>query len=143
MLTKKILQFNAVRQKINYLLVGVVTAAITYYSVYPPPAGVGGGGSNYVLHVVAYFGLAAALLTHFHSTKHGIIESVALSSLAGIGIELIQYNLAFRTFSLMDIAANTAGAALIIFDYRGFAVNKAVELEDQALKQVCRLIELV
>lgn len=119
-------------------------AIITYYSVYEPVAGAGSySGSNYLLHGLAYFGLSAVLVMHFHPTKHGIMESVILASAVGVGIELIQFNLTHRTFSVLDMMANTLGASLIIFDYHGFAVDKMVHLEDKMLNQVSELNEFV
>ena len=131
------------REKLNLAAVGIVCATITYFSVYQSFSLVGYTGSSYILHGLAYFGLAAVLLMHFHPTKHGIMESIILASAAGIGIELIQSALSYRTFSFLDIMVNTFGASLVVFDYHGFAVDKIVALEDKALDQIKDLNKVV
>lgn len=131
------------REKLNFAAVGVVCAVITYFSVHQSVSVGSYSGSSYLLHGLAYFGLSAVLMLHFHPTKHGIIESIILASAVGIGVELIQFNLAHRTFSVLDITANTIGASLVVFDYHGFAVDKIVALEDQLLDQVSKFNEFV
>lgn len=62
-------------------------------------------------HVLAFFGLA--LLLDFSFPDSGLDWRKILALLAfGLLIEAIQYYLPYRTFSLLDVAADGAGIAL-------------------------------
>jgi VanZ family protein len=62
-------------------------------------------------HVLAFFGLA--LLLDFSFPDSGLGRRKILALLAfGLLIEVIQYYLPYRTFSLLDWAADGAGIAL-------------------------------
>lgn len=132
------------RQKINFAAVGIFCGLITYFSVYQPGSTVRGYANLSTLaHILAYFGLSAVLMLHFHPTKHGIIESIVLASTVGLGVELIQFQLPYRSFSRSDVLFNTLGASLIVFDYQGFAADKIVALEDKILENIPVISEIV
>lgn len=127
------------RQQINLGIVLVTAAAITYYSVRPLPIGPyepSGISITYLYHGVAYFFLAGALLLYFHDTPRGHVEAVLIASLFGAIIELLQYGVPGRYFSIVDLLVNTAGAALILLDHRVTFITVIIHAEDQILERI-------
>ncbi len=67
-----------------------------------------------VNHIAAFAVLA--LLADLSFPRHGFWLPKALLLLAyGLGIEVIQYFLPYRTFSLLDLLADAAGVTLLFF----------------------------
>lgn len=97
----------------RWLPVVVAAAAIYVVSVRPAPTG-GGGGQTFslLLHVGAYAGLAAVMFraVRYRTGLRGAV--VVACAVFGLLIEVQQYLLPTRYFSLMDAAANTVGAAM-------------------------------
>lgn len=93
----------------------VAGTAAVIYGVSILPAGPGSGGTVTVslfLHVVAYMGLAAVTfraVRYRKGMRGGVVVGCALF---GLLIEVQQYTLPTRYFSLLDAAANTAGVAV-------------------------------
>ncbi|GAB3691645.1 hypothetical protein GCM10028857_29270 [Salinarchaeum chitinilyticum] len=73
---------------------------------------------SYVLHVVAYAGLALtiayALVDAGPSWRRRALTAFALATAFGLGIELVQATTADRTPSLLDATANAAGATIVL-----------------------------
>lgn len=124
------------REKLNLGLAAAAFATVAYMSFRSstgaPPAG--GQGFRLLLHGFAYFGLAAASLLYFHDTDRGVVEAFVAAVAFGTAIELLQGQVPYRYFSWADIAANTAGASLVLLDHRVEAVTAAIELEDRAIE---------
>jgi len=74
-----------------------------------------------VAHFVLY-GLTAILLFRYFIRKTtgriAFYKAVALASIYGAAMEVVQYLLPYRSFSLGDIAANAAGAFLACLVYK-------------------------
>lgn len=124
------------RNKLNLALVAAVTFTITYYSISRPVAGPVSGGSSLLLHGLAYFGLAAALLVYFHDTEVGHIEAIAFAVIIGFSIEIVQYFLPYRHFSVIDGLTNLFGASLVMLDHRIDAVTHIISFEDRLVETV-------
>src|SRR5512143_1461411 len=64
-----------------------------------------------VEHVIAFYSLA--LLADFSFTQNGFGRAKALSLLSyGLAIEIIQYFLPYRSFSLLDLGADAVGLVI-------------------------------
>ena len=66
-----------------------------------------------VVHFVFYGMTSVLLLRHFinkATPNRAFYTSVALASMYGAAMEVVQYFLPYRSFSLGDITANTLGA---------------------------------
>jgi len=100
----------------------VVALAVTVASLVPPGDGLsitgplGVLGIDKWLHGIAYAGLAG-------TTAFALVEDVRVdvrlalraglgAILYGVGVELLQAALPYRTFSLLDAAANSVGAVV-------------------------------
>lgn len=74
------------------------------------------------LHLLAYGTLAMTIAYAIqHSrrrTAHLLILVFVATVLYGTGIELVQYTLPARTFSLADILTNAVGATIAVFAWR-------------------------
>jgi len=64
-----------------------------------------------VSHFLAFYTLALLADFSFPKGGFGFIKIVLLLTY-GIGIEVIQYHLSFRMFSLLDVAADTMGLVI-------------------------------
>lgn len=125
----------------NLTLVAAVTAVILWGSLRPTSVApsTGTGSSALVLHVAAYFALAGALVLYFHDTGKGLLEAALTAVIFGLAIELVQSTMQSRFFSTVDIAANAAGASLVLLDHRVNLVTEIVELEDRAIEAALEL----
>jgi len=68
-----------------------------------------------IVHFVFYAMTSILLFRHFMKKSTPIrafYTSVALASIYGVAMEVVQYFLPYRSFSLGDMAANTLGAFL-------------------------------
>lgn len=120
------------REKINQLGLIITILTIGYGSL---TAGTPVSAGGLPLHFIAYFVLASAFLVNFHDTKRGHLEAMIASGTVALGLELIQFFLAFRTFSLIDFAVSFAGASLITLDHHLGTVTRFIELEDRILEE--------
>lgn len=92
---------------------GIVFAA----SVVNPPSGgvpavgpLGLVGADKWVHATAYAVLTVFLAYALRATTFRLLVAVAVvASVYGVGIELVQSTLPFRTFDRLDAAANTLG----------------------------------
>lgn len=91
---------------------------------------------SYFGHFMMYFFLSGAFLLYFHDKKHDHLDAVVLAGLAGLFFELLQSQLAFRTFSFLDITVNFLGASGLFLELKFPAVHKIVEFEDRQLKNL-------
>lgn len=88
------------------LIVAIVT--VLYLAITPLPVPVVEDVNDKASHVLAFFGLA--LLLDFSFPDRGLDARKVLALLAfGLLIEVIQYHLPYRTFSLLDWAADGLG----------------------------------
>lgn len=122
-------------QKINLAAVGIITFLITYFSMIPASNNLRQGFSL-LLHGVAYFALAGALLLYFEDTRLGHTEAIAFACFMGLGIEIFQYFLPFRTFALTDVAANSIGASVVALDHRNKVVEKVLRVENHLISRL-------
>lgn len=122
------------RERLNLLLLAAVASTITYFSFISIEAGAAPGGTFSFLHLAAYFGLASAFLLKFHDTKRGHVEAFLAAGLFGLGIEIFQYGIPYRAFTLQDVAMNFLGASIVLLDHRVELVTEIVELEDRMLE---------
>lgn len=124
------------RDYLNLIFIFFLLVLISYLSLAPistpathlPVAMIG--------HLTMYFLLAGTFLTYFHDKKHSHFDDVIIAGLAGLGMELLQSQLAYRSFNLFDILVNFVGAGLIILELKVPFVHKIVELEYQLLKKL-------
>lgn len=74
-----------------------------------------------IVHFVLY-GLTSILLFRYFirntSSRKAFYRAVALAVIYGAVMEVVQYFLPYRSFSLGDIAANSAGAFLACLMYK-------------------------
>lgn len=107
---------------VRWLGVLAVAATIAVYSTVSTAATGNVTGLDiaisYVLHVVAYAGLALtiayALADAGASWRRRAMTTFAVATTFGLGIELVQATTADRTPSLLDAIANTAGATIAL-----------------------------
>ncbi|WP_414836807.1 VanZ family protein [Candidatus Nanohalococcus occultus] len=125
----------AVRTKVNAGFLVAVAGVITYFSTVSLNSAGAPSGTFSFLHLAAYFGLGAAFLLYFHDTRRGHLEAVAAAGVFGLGIELVQSTIPYRSFSFEDIAVNFLGASIVLLDHRIGAVSKAIEVEDKILEE--------
>ena len=129
------------RKKLNLAAVLSIVVGIAYLSLRSTSGSAVGTSTNgYILHSIAYFALAAALITYFQDTQRGHFEAVLVATAFGFLIELIQMTLSYRYFGVYDALANLAGASLILLDSRSVVVSKVVETEDRILSTVSSII---
>lgn len=123
------------RQQLNYGLVAAAATVITWFSVQPlAGAPTAAGFSLYtILHVVAYFGLAAAILLAIIEVPHAVEKAILLSFLFGFAIELVQMGLPTRTFAARDILLNLGGAVILAVDRRLGLAEHVVAVQDRLL----------
>ncbi len=98
----------------------------------PGPAGYAGGDISY-LHVPIYFVLSALFLRMFlggRGAKSCFIIAVAFSTIYGIVMEVFQYFLPDRIFSLADVGLNFAGSCLV-FIFASRVLRKLVLMKSQ------------
>lgn len=128
------------RQRLNQLLLGIGTVGIVFFSVIDP-----GTGARSVLtpvaplaHLVAYFCLAAGVLVVLHDTRRGHAEAILAAAVFGLGMELVQGWLPYRTFGWDDVAVNAIGASLILLDHHLDAATWFIEQEDRFIERLAR-----
>lgn len=126
------------RQRLNLALVLGIAATIFYFSVRPIPAPAYDAGFNTTLlyHAAAYFAFAAALLLYFHDTPRGHVEAILTATLFGATMELLQFFITNRVFSVIDITANTLGAGLVLLDHRSRLVTSVIATEDRMIDRL-------
>ena len=88
------------------LIVAIVT--ILYLAITPFPVPVVEDVNDKASHVLAFFGLALLLDFSFPASALDVRKILALLAF-GLLIEVIQYHLPYRTFSLLDWAADGLG----------------------------------
>ncbi|MFC7132499.1 MULTISPECIES: VanZ family protein [Salinibaculum] len=116
-----------VGQRARWGLVAVVAAAILVAAVVRPgdagptlgPLGV--LGLDKYLHALAFAALAATLAAALatSSVERLLVVVVLVSVGYGLLVELLQLPLAYRSFSLLDLAADAVGAVLVALLWRG------------------------
>jgi len=89
----------------------IITAFIVILSVTPSHPSVSTGQLDKAGHFIMY---AVAVWAYLRAARQ-IAAPVVLCALLGITMEIVQYFLAWRSFSLLDIAANCAGIATSTF----------------------------
>lgn len=108
------------------LLVLVTIGVLLYYSIVPAP-GTGSISSgpfgilsySMWLHIIGYMGLAIVLAyatAHIALPRWQVLGAVFVVVMAcGMAVEVVQYFLPGRTFSVMDMLVNAVGAAIGLF----------------------------
>lgn len=120
---------------LNYLLIFLIIAAISYLSL--APLNISLNRHTALLgHIGMYFVLAGALLTFFHDKKHGHADAVIIAGLTGLIMELLQSQLPHRSFDLLDIAVNFIGAGLIFLELKFPVVHRIVEFEERLIENM-------
>lgn len=89
----------------------IITALIVFLSVTPSQPSISTGQLDKAGHFIMY---AVAAWAYLRAARQ-IAAPVVLCALLGITMEIVQYFLAWRSFSLLDIAANCAGIAAATF----------------------------
>ena len=82
-----------------------------------------------IVHFVIY-GLTSILLFRYFirktNSRSAFYKAVALASIYGAAMEVVQYFLPYRSFSLGDMAANAAGAFLACLMYKKVKLKTAL-----------------
>ncbi len=126
------------RQKLNLTAAAVTAGLILYLSVIPY-RGTGGGSSlGLVKHVIAYFVLSATLMAYLHDRGRGPIAAILIATAFGVSLEIAQNFLPTRNFAVTDIAANAAGASLILLDHRSAILARILNIEDVLIEVLLR-----
>jgi VanZ family protein len=89
-------------------------ALVVLYASVVDPSGAGNPdvGTTLPLHAAAYAGLALAVgYAQLAADRRALLAAVALATLFGAVVELVQWPLAYRTADALDAAVNGAGAA--------------------------------
>jgi VanZ family protein len=77
----------------------------------PGVAGTLGAETTLHVHAAAYAGLALAVgYALLAADRRSLLVAVAIATLFGAGVELVQWPLAYRTASALDAAVNAVGA---------------------------------
>jgi VanZ family protein len=74
-----------------------------------------------IVHFVLYGLTSILLFRHFirkTDSRSAFYKAIALASIYGAAMEVVQYFLPYRSFSLGDMAANAAGAFLACLTYK-------------------------
>ncbi|MFB6245793.1 MAG: hypothetical protein ABEJ03_05610 [Candidatus Nanohaloarchaea archaeon] len=123
---------ETVRQKANSLAVFTGAAVIAYYSMVPFGGGDGSptGGSSALLHLTAYFGLAAGTSVCLEDGKGGRAEAFLAVTVFGAAMEVAQGQVPSRFFSYGDIAYNSAGASLVLADPGGKFSSRFARIQE-------------
>ncbi|WP_049902352.1 VanZ family protein [Halococcus agarilyticus] len=117
-------------RSVRYALVAVVACVILVASVLEPdptaaptmgPFGI--VGADKWTHALAYAGLTGTLLyASVSSNRDGsrVVLAVVLAVGFGIGVELVQWPIPYRTASVADAIADAVGALLLALAWRSF-----------------------
>lgn len=127
------------RTRLNQLLVVIILAIIIVLSVMPLSPQPGPAPTipwSLLFHGSMYFFLAGALLLVFHDTTKGHLEAIIVTAVIGFSLEIVQYFLPFRSFSLVDITVNSIGASFVLFDHHIDAVSSIIHIEDRLIESV-------
>jgi hypothetical protein len=114
---------------LRWLLVAAVLGAIVAGSVVRPtgvrrlvPGPFGLLPSSVWLHGLAYAGLAVVLAYALQTTPRPdwqvLLGVFVVATAVGIGVELLQLTLSYRTFDVTDALVNAAGAALAVTGWK-------------------------
>lgn len=102
----------------RWLLVGIATAGILYFSVITTPSAPSGAGPFWdkKLHFLAYGGLtlayAYATAQYRHRPVRRAVGVLGIVILFGVFVEVLQGIVPVRQFSIGDLLANSIGALL-------------------------------
>jgi VanZ family protein len=104
----------------------VVAVAILVASVSRPAGGLGGLGPlgivgvDKYLHALSFAALAMTLAVALPTvtTRRLLFVVVGVAVAYGLAIELLQLTLAYRSFSLLDLAADAVGAGVVALGWR-------------------------
>ncbi len=124
------------RDYLNISLIFFVLLLISYLSLTPIPIADTTIPIALLGHLGMYFLLAGALLTYFHDKKHGHIEAIIISGLVGLTMEVLQSQIAYRNFNVLDILINFIGASLIMLELKAPIIHKIVDLEDKLIENL-------
>lgn len=97
-----------------------VIVAITIYALSVGPGTVTSPASGTPLfgmtarHIAAYAGLAATIVYGYRFDHSRLLHAALIAAVFGFLVEINQFFLPYRYFSLADIGANTAGAASVL-----------------------------
>ena len=102
----------AVPRELRYTLAVGWALLVLVASVVEPGAGGPAAGMTLHLHAGAYAGLAFAVgYALLAADGRALLAAVAVATLYGAGVELLQGLLAYRTASALDALVNGVGAA--------------------------------
>ncbi len=121
------------RDYLNLGLIITVVCGIAFLSTgnFSAPSGAAPVG-----HFLMYFTLAGSFLMYFQGKKHTHLDAVALAVLTGLFFELVQSQIPYRSFSLLDASVNGLGASLVLFERYVPVVHRVVSLEDRIIESV-------
>jgi hypothetical protein len=127
-MVRRRLRLPLVPRSVRWALVGVVSVTILVFSVVRPPdvaPALGPFGlvpRSTWLHGIAYAGLAVVLAYALQTSPRPdwqvLCVVFALATGYGLGIELLQSTIAYRTFDVADILVNAGGAALAVTGWK-------------------------
>jgi len=109
------------------LVVTVLVTLLVFSVVRPPDVGSALGSFGLVppstwLHGIGYAGLALVLAYALQTSPRPdwqiLCAVFAFATVYGVGIELIQSTLAYRTFDVADILVNAGGAAVAVTTWK-------------------------
>jgi VanZ family protein len=110
------------------IFLGIWFFLVLVVSVLPASGPKTGFQLDKIAHFVLY-GVTSVLLFRYLARKtnsrNAFYKAVALASIYGAAMEVMQYFLPYRSFSIGDMAANTAGAFLVCLIYKKSATIKA------------------
>lgn len=127
------------RNRLNLLATLSIATIILVLSVIRIPGGGSAGGSVVSLatlfHLLAYLGLAAAILITAHERESiGPLQVFLLAAGFGLAMEVFQYTIPYRSFAVNDILLNAAGASFVLIDRESFISSRAIQLEDMMIE---------
>lgn len=121
------------RETLNGIGLFTLISLITYGSLTSGNNPVGAGGFS--IHFLAYFILSITFLVYFHDTRKGHVEAILSAGLLALGIEVVQFFIPYRSFSLADFAVSFAGASVITLDHHLGLVTRFVHFEDRMVER--------
>ncbi|MFO7794132.1 MAG: VanZ family protein [Candidatus Nanohaloarchaea archaeon] len=124
------------RDYLHISLIFFILTGISFLSLKPISLPSSGLPISYIGHFMIYFFLSGAFMLYFHDKEHDHLDAVILAGLTGLFFELLQSQLAFRTFSYIDIIVNFLGASGLFLELKFPTVHKIVDYEDRMLENL-------
>lgn len=130
------------REKFNLCITASLAILIAYLSLTPRPSYPSSLGelsptiTTLIYHSLAYAALSTSAAVTLRERDMEISGAVIGAAAYGLLIEIAQIQVAGRFFTYPDIVANTAGASLVIIDYRFRFLERLLGIQEDFIEIV-------